>query len=51
MRHSYLTELARSGCTPYVLQSIAGWADIKMAMVYCKVGLEDMGRAVAKMGW
>lgn len=51
LRHSYLTELARSGCTPYVLQKIAGWSDIKMAMVYCKVDYGDMKAAALKVSW
>lgn len=51
LRHSYLTELAKSGCSPYVLQRIAGWGDLKMAMVYCKVGFAEMESAVSAVQW
>lgn len=51
LRHSYLTELAKSGCSPYVLQRIAGWSDLKMAMVYCKVGFAEMEHAVSAVQW
>lgn len=51
LRHSYLTELAKSGCSPYVLQRIAGWSDLKMAMVYCKVGFAEMESAVSAVQW
>lgn len=52
MRHSYLSELARRGVEPKVLQEIAGHESFKTTMdIYVHVGMEDKLKAVSVVDW
>ncbi len=50
-RHTYITELLRSGASLAETKELARHGDVKMTMKYAHIGLEDQGRALARLGW
>lgn len=50
LRHTFLTMLANSGCSPQSLKSIAGWSSIKMADTYCHTDDAANRAAVERLG-
>ena len=48
-RHTHVTELFRNGVTLPEAQKLARHSDIKMAMKYAHIGIEDQAKAVARL--
>ena len=50
-RHTYITELLKSGASLVETKELARHGDVKMTMKYAHIGLDDQSKAVAKLGW
>lgn len=48
-RHTYITELLRSGVSLVEARELARHSDVRMTMKYTHIGLEDQAQAVAKL--
>jgi hypothetical protein len=48
-RHTYITELLRSGVSLVEARQLARHTDVRMTMRYTHIGLEDQAQAVAKL--
>lgn len=50
-RHTYITELLRSGASLVETKELARHSDVRMTMKYTHIGLEDQAKALAKISW
>ncbi len=48
-RHTYITELLRSGVSLVEARELARHSDVRMTMKYTHIGLDDQAQAVAKL--
>ena len=50
-RHTYITQLMRTGATLAETRELARHSDIRMTMQYTHIGFQDQARALARIGW
>lgn len=50
-RHTYITQLLRSGASLPEAKELARHADVKMTMRYTHIGIEDQAKALGRLSW